>query len=69
MRDDQHPIAGVDPLGKPPQFPDRRTAAARLTLILDVVVDEREVVDKLDAGGDRQRSLGDAAGGAASQQA
>ena len=52
-----HVAAGVDRLGDAREHPERRTVPALLVGVLDVVVDEREVVDQLDSGGKRSARL------------
>jgi hypothetical protein len=51
-RDGVHPVAGVDRLRYTPDGPDRRAVMAARVLVLDVVVDEREVVQQLHRGAD-----------------
>ena len=47
-------IARIDGLGHPPPFPYRGAVAAEGGDILNIIMDEGEIVDKLDAGGSRQ---------------
>src|SRR5690606_5154848 len=54
-------VASVDCPGRAPQRPDGRPEAAQLAPVLDVVVDQREVVDHLDRRGDRHGQLAIAA--------
>jgi hypothetical protein len=57
-RSGEHAVARIDRLGYAPHAPDRRPVMARRILVLDVVVDEREVVEELDRGGRRKRATG-----------
>ena len=50
----EHAVTGVDRLRFSPHFPDRRAVTTIGVAILDIVVDEGEVVHKLDRGGQRQ---------------
>src|SRR3954447_24640304 len=68
MRDDEHAIAGVDTLRQPPQLPDGRPAAARVAVVLDIIVYERKIVDELEASRQRKRLVWIAAGSTAGQQ-
>src|ERR1700680_4208109 len=54
----EHAVAGVDALLGAPDRPHRRAMAAQLVTVLNVVVDQREVVDQLDSDGGRQRPGG-----------
>lgn len=69
MRNGKHAIAGVDPLCQTPQFPHRRATAARIALILNIIVDQREIVDQLDRCRQRQGIARVAANRATAQQA
>lgn len=54
-------VAGVDRLGRAPAMPDRRHAAPVSIAVLEVVVDERRVVQELQPDADVERVLGAAA--------
>ena len=48
-------VSGVDRLSDAPQAPDGWPVAAEWTLVLNVVVDQREVVQQLQRRGDGRR--------------
>ena len=52
-----HAVAGVDRLRDAGDGPERGAAAPGFALILDVVVEQREVMDELDGGGGREGLL------------
>ena len=53
----EHAVAGIDALLGAPDRPDGGAMAAELVAVLDVVVDQREVVDQLDGDGRGERPV------------
>ncbi len=64
----EHSVTSIDCLCLAPQRPYGGTAATSVAPVLDVVVDQREVVDQFDSGGGRKGMLGISPGGLTSQQ-
>lgn len=68
MRERKHRVAGVDRLRFAPQLPDRRAAASQLIAVLDVIMDQREVVQQFDRRSSGQRHAPIAAASLTAQQ-
>ena len=63
VRQREQRIPGVDRVGASPDHPDGRATMPRGAVVLNVVVDQRKVMQQFDGGGGGQRSLPVSAGG------